>query len=59
MLENFTVVIYFLYWAEQQDPKMMYGSHTVAEAFDAIAAIMGVPADKLRERCGSTMVCNA
>jgi hypothetical protein len=46
---NLHQTIFFLLWAEQQDPKMMYGGHTVAEAIDALADIMGVDATKLRE----------
>jgi len=42
-------LVFFLLWAEQHNPKMMYGSHTVGEALESLAAIMRVSVDELRE----------
>lgn len=41
--------IFFLLWAETEKPNMMYGGHTIKEAIDALANIMGVDAEKMRQ----------
>lgn len=48
MNEHFANLVFFLLWAERDDPKMMYGSHTVSEALESLAAIMRVSVDELR-----------
>lgn len=48
-VENLHKLVFFLLWAEKHDPKMMWGGHTISEAMDALADLMGVSADVLRK----------
>jgi hypothetical protein len=49
MNEHLYKLTFFLLWAEKHEPDMMRGSHTVGEAIEALAAIIGCPVEKLRE----------
>ena len=42
-------LVFFLLWAEVQDPKMMFGGHRVGEAVDALEDLMRAPRGSLRE----------
>jgi hypothetical protein len=49
MNDNLYKLVFFLLFAEKQDDKMMFGGHSINEVVDALAEIMKVPPDKLRE----------
>ena len=42
-------LVFFLLWAEAQDPKMMFGGHRVGEAVDVLEDMMKAPRGSLRE----------
>lgn len=48
-VENLHKLVFFLLWAEKHDPAMMWGGHTISEAIEALADIIGVSADVLRQ----------
>jgi hypothetical protein len=49
MNDHLYKLVFFLLYAERDDPKMMYGSHTVGEALEVVAAIMHVNVEELRK----------
>jgi hypothetical protein len=49
MNESLYKLVFFLLFAERQDENMMFGGHSINEVVDALADIMKVPPDKLRE----------
>jgi hypothetical protein len=49
MNEHFANLVFFLLWAEQHDPKQMWGGIQIGNAIDSLAAIMGCDPRKLRE----------
>lgn len=49
MNEHFTNLIFFLLWAEYDDPKQMWGGIHIADAIDSLAAIAGWDSKQMRE----------
>ena len=49
MNDDIYKLVFFLLWAEKQDNNMMFGGYNIDEVVNALANIMKVPADKLRE----------
>ena len=49
MNEHFANIVFFLLWAEQQDPNMMWGGIKVSDAVDSMAAIIDRDPKQLRE----------
>lgn len=48
MNEHYMKLTYFLLWLEYDKPNEIYGSYTVSEVIDSLAAIMDVEKEKLR-----------
>jgi hypothetical protein len=49
-LADLTCLVFFLFHMEREQPRAMYGSHYVSDAFDAVARLLGSDPDKLRVR---------
>jgi hypothetical protein len=49
MNQHFANLVFFLLWAEQDNPKQMWGGIQIGDAIDSLAAIMGCDPQKLRE----------
>lgn len=49
MNEHFANLVFFLLWAERQDPNQMWGGIQIAEAVDSLAAIIDRDPTQLRE----------
>ena len=49
MNEHFANLVFFLLWAERQDPNMCFGGIRIAEAIDSLAAIIDRDPKQLRE----------
>ncbi len=49
MNDSLYKLVFFLLFAEQHNKNMMFGGYNIDEVVDALADIMKVPADKLRE----------
>jgi hypothetical protein len=49
MNEHYTNIVFFLLWAERQDPNMLFGGIRITEAIDSLAVIMNVDPYQLRE----------
>jgi hypothetical protein len=49
MNEHFSNLVFFLLWAERDDPNSRYGGVKIADAIDSLAAIINVPASELRK----------
>jgi hypothetical protein len=49
MNDNLYKLVFFLLFAEKQDSNMMFGGYNIDEVVNALADIMKVPPDKLRE----------
>ena len=48
MNEHFANLVFFLLWAERHDSNMMWGSITIGEAVDSLAAIIDRDPQELR-----------
>lgn len=46
--DDLAAVLFFLLWAEQHDPTMMFGGYEITEVVDAFANIMGWPKEDMR-----------
>lgn len=49
MNEHFANLVFFLLWAERQDPNMWFGGIQIAEAVNSLAAIIDRDPKQLRE----------
>jgi hypothetical protein len=49
MNEHFANLVFFLLWAERQDPNMWFGGIPIADAIDSLAAIIDRDPKQLRE----------
>jgi hypothetical protein len=49
MNENFANLVFFLLWAERDDPNQMWGGIRIADAIDSLAAIAGWDSTQMRE----------
>ena len=49
MNEHFRNLVFFLLWAEHDDPNSWYGGIKISDAVESLAAIMHVPVDELRK----------
>lgn len=49
MNEHYANVVFFLLWAERQDPNQMWGGIQIRDAVDSMAAIIGKDPEQLRE----------
>lgn len=49
MNEHFANLVFFLLWAERDDPKQMWGGIRIADAIDSLAAIAGWDSKQMRE----------
>lgn len=49
MNEHLANLVFFLLWAEQQDPNMMWGGIEISDAVNSLAAILGKDPEQLRE----------
>jgi hypothetical protein len=51
--EHLANLVFFLLWAEQHDPKQMWGGIHIGDAIDSLAAIMNAPPAELRRLIGA------
>lgn len=49
MDEHLANLVFFLLWAEQDNPNQMWGGIRIADAIDSLAAIIGRDPKQLRE----------
>ena len=49
MNEHHANLVFFLLWAERQDPNQMWGGIQIAEAIDSLAAIIDRDPNELRK----------
>jgi hypothetical protein len=47
--DHFANLVFFLLWAERDDPKQMWGGVSITDAIDSLAAIAGWDSKKMRE----------
>jgi hypothetical protein len=49
MNDHLANLMFFLLWAERDDPKQMWGGIRIADAIDSLAAIAGWDSKQIRE----------
>ena len=49
MNEHHANLVFFLLWAERQDPNQMWGGIQIADAVDSLAAILNKDPNELRK----------
>jgi hypothetical protein len=49
MNHHYSNLVFFLLWAERDDPNSWYGGVKISAAIDSLAAIMNIPASELRK----------
>ena len=49
MNEHFANLVFFLLWAEKQDPNMTFGSVRIDDAIDSLAVLFKCDPKQLRE----------
>jgi hypothetical protein len=49
MNQHFANIVFFLLWAEQHDPNMMWGGIRIRDAIDSLAVVIGCSPQELRK----------
>lgn len=46
--ETLSPIVYFLLWAEAEDPNMMFGGYKAKDVVDSLAKLFNISSEKLR-----------